>query len=105
MSATDFIFVATCSWLCFAQLVAYVPLSLLRDIRNLAPTNLLANALILFSLAVLASFALATISGRHLPHLPGPLPRDNGSSAEDRQVGSFAHVLDIQSARKPLTEA
>jgi hypothetical protein len=54
--------------LCGLQLAVYVPLALVRDIRSLAPTNLAANALILYSVAVLAAFAIATVARqrRHL---------------------------------------
>lgn len=47
--------------LCFCQLAFYIPLVLIRNLQNFAVTNLVANALILMSIATLVYFAIDTI--------------------------------------------
>jgi len=48
--------------LCVLQSVIYAPLCCIRNVQNFAHTNLAANALILYALVVLASFAGAAVS-------------------------------------------
>lgn len=47
---------------CLWQLVVYIPLALIRNIRGFAVTNMIANLLILYSLVTLTSYALYTMS-------------------------------------------
>mmetsp|Transcript_33816 Transcript_33816/g.69120 ORF Transcript_33816/g.69120 Transcript_33816/m.69120 type:complete len:652 (+) Transcript_33816:143-2098(+) len=64
--------------LCFWQLAVYVPLTLIRDIKSFAPTNLVANGLILYSLLVLGAFAVATV---HLHRSELLLPAEDAPQA------------------------
>uniref|UniRef100_A0A7S3NFV1 Amino acid transporter transmembrane domain-containing protein n=1 Tax=Aureoumbra lagunensis TaxID=44058 RepID=A0A7S3NFV1_9STRA len=47
--------------MCFFQVLIYIPLVCVRDLQKFAHTNLLANALILYSLAVLLCFGLERV--------------------------------------------
>ncbi|KAJ8600083.1 hypothetical protein CTAYLR_001901 [Chrysophaeum taylorii] len=85
---------------CLVQVLAYAPLSCVRNVQNFAYTNLAANVLILYSLLVLTSFASLKVS-----HEAQPLPLFN-PNAFYLFIGTSAFIYEGSAALVvPLQEA
>lgn len=90
---------------CVAQILLYVPLSCVRNVQNFAYFNLVANALILYSLVVLASFATTRVARLGSERTVGNLVLFNSRSFY-LFVGTSAFIYEGSAALVvPLQEA